>query len=381
MSQETKIALVHDWLTGMRGGEKCLESFCELFPEADVYTLLYFPERVSKTIRSRAVFPSWLNRVYGVEKHYRYFLPLFPTLVEGFDIQGYDVILSSSHCVAKGINPRGTLHIAYIHSPMRYVWDMHELYFGPGSPWLARMGMALCRKYLQQWDIRSSRQVHYFLANSRNVAAKIQKIYNREAAVIYPPVDVEAFELRDGPGAYYLIVSALVPYKKIDVAIDAFNRLRLPLKIAGDGPLRKRLQEKAGPTVEFLGWVDQRDLLNLYGDCKALVFPGEEDLGLSPLEAQACGRAVIAYGKGGATETINPANALGGLTVHEDEPTGVFFYEPTPTSLIGAVELFEQQRRSFEPKAIRRQARRFSKSRFKEEISRYVDVRLREWRR
>lgn len=379
MSQ--KIALVHDWLTGMRGGEKCLESFCELFPQADLYTLLYFPDRVSETIRSRSVHPSWLNRVYAIEKHYRYFLPLLPRIIEGFDLRGYDVILSSSHCVAKGINPRGTLHIAYIHSPMRYVWDMHDLYFGPGSPWLPRMGMALCRKYLQQWDIRSSRQVDYFLANSRNVAAKIQKIYNREAAVIYPPVDVEAFDLRDGPGAYYLIVSALVPYKKIEVAIDAFNRLRLPLKIAGDGPLRKRLEGKAGPTVEFLGWVDQRDLLNLYGDCRALVFPGEEDLGLAPLEAQACGRAVIAYGKGGATETIHPANGLDGVTVHQDAPTGVFFYEPTPTSLIGAVELFEQQRHSFEPEAIRRQARRFSKSRFKEEISRYVDVRLREWRR
>ena len=375
------IALVHDWLTGMRGGEKCLEGFCELFPKADLYTLVYVPERVSETIRSRTVYPSWLNRVYGIERYYRYFLPLFPRIAEGFDLQGYDVILSSSHCVAKGINARGTLHIAYIHSPMRYVWDMHDLYFGPDSPWLPRIGMALCRKYLQEWDIRSSRQVNYFVANSRNVAAKVRKIYSREATVIYPPVELDTFEPRSSQEAYYLIVSALVPYKKIDVAVEAFNRLRIPLKIAGDGPLRKSLEGRAGPLIEFLGWVDQRDLVNLYIDCRALVFPGEEDLGLAPLEAQACGRPVIAYGRGGATETVNPSNGLQGMSGCDDEPTGVFFYEPTPSSLIEAIERFEQQRQSFQPEAARRQASRFSKTRFKEEISDYIDVRLREWRR
>jgi len=371
MSRSGKVALVHDWLTGMRGGEKCLEVLCELFPEADLFALIYLPERVSPIIRGMKVQASWIDRLPGIRHYYRYCLPFFPGAIERFNLEAYDLIVSSSHCVAKGIFPRGSLHIAYIHSPMRYVWDQHDAYFGRGDSWLSRTGMSLWRRYLQHWDVRSSERVDYFIANSNNVAAKINTLYGRQAAVIHPPVDPERFRLGERQELYYLIVSALVPYKKTEIAVAAFNRLKLPLKIAGEGPMRKKLEKMAHSNIEFLGWVDDQALPALYASCQAVIFPGEEDFGIVPLEAQATGRPVIAYGKGGALETILPLHNQG-------LATGVFFRESTPESLIEAVRAFQQNRHRFDAAAIRCHACRFSRDRFKVEIEDYIAARARD---
>jgi glycosyltransferase involved in cell wall biosynthesis len=370
-----RVAIIHDWLITMRGGEKCLESFCTLFPGADLYTLIYAPDRVSSLIKSMNVRGSLLNELPAIERIYRYCLPLFPTMIESFDLRGYDLILSSSHCVAKGIFPHRALHISYVYAPMRYVWDMHDAYFDRAAV-LARVGMSVWRRYLQRWDVAASGRVDYFLATSRNIAAKIHTLYGRQAAVIYPPVDLEKFYVGGLQEPYYLIVSALVPYKRIDIAIRAFNEVRLPLKIVGEGPLRSRLERSAGPNIEFLGWVDDALLAGLYGSCQALVFPGEEDFGIVPLEAQACGRPVIAYGKGGVLETVIPLKAS---AENGRAPSGIFFSEQTPRDLIEALELYQKMQSLFEPGKIREHAAQFSAQRFREQVHEYVQARLREW--
>jgi glycosyltransferase involved in cell wall biosynthesis len=367
-----KVALVHDWLTGMRGGEKCLEVFCELFPGADLYTLVYRPERVSAPIRAMSVRSSWLDRIPGSKSYYRYALPFFPRVIEGFDFAGYDLILSSSHCVAKGVLPQGGLHISYVHAPMRYVWDMHDAYFGRETSRIVKVGISWCRRYLQNWDIESARRVDSFVANSRNIAAKIETLYGRKAIVIYPPVNVQSFSISHFTDPYYLIVSALVPYKGIGLAIDAFNRLGLKLKIAGDGPLRKSFERASARNVEFLGWVDDQTLADLYRRCQALIFPGEEDFGIVPLEAQASGRPVIAYGKGGALETVVPWMD-GAEDPPRASPTGIFFSELTSESLIQAVQTFERVAHRFQPGVLRAHATKFSRERFKSEIKEHID--------
>jgi glycosyltransferase involved in cell wall biosynthesis len=375
-----RVALVHDWLTGMRGGEKCLEVFCELFPDADLYTLVYLPDRVSPIIRSMKIHASWFNQLPGVESYYRYGLPLFPRVIEGFALKNYDLILSSSHCVAKGILPHRALHIAYIHAPMRYVWDQHEAYFGAGSTSIERLGMALCRGYLQSWDVRSAQRVDHFVANSNNVAAKIRRFYKREATTIYPPVDIDRFSVVNGPGNFYLVVSALVPYKRVEHAVTACNELRVPLKIVGEGPLRQKLERRAGPHVEFLGWVDDALLPRLYASCRALLFPGEEDFGIVAIEAQASGRPVIAFGRGGLLETVNGLHAASWNRINgsADCSTGVFFQEPTVASLMNAIQHFERNAQAFDPTAIRAHAAKFSRAHFKDRVAEFVAEKIRQ---
>jgi glycosyltransferase involved in cell wall biosynthesis len=367
-----KVALVHDWLTGMRGGEKCLEIFCELFPDADLYTLVCDPGSVSPTIRLMEVKASWIDHYPGGKRYFRYLLPLFPSAIESFELGNYDLILSSSHCVAKGIFPHRALHIAYIHAPMRYIWDLRDAYVSGGTSLIARAGLSLSRLYLQRWDLNSANRVDQFIANSNNVAAKIERLYGRSAEVIYPPVDVGRFNVTERQESYYLIVSALVPYKRIDIAVDAFGAIQKPLKIVGDGPLLRDLQRRARSNIEFLGYVNDASLPELYSGCQALIFPGEEDFGLVPLEAQASGRPVIAYGKGGALETVLPLGSELG------QPTGIFFQEQTVDGLIAAVRIFERNRRTFVPTAIRQHACRFSRDRFKAQISDYIETLLRE---
>lgn len=330
-----KVALVHDWLTGMRGGEKVLEAICELFPQADLYTLLHIKGSVSSIIEKRKIFTSFLQYLPDIERKYRYYLPLMPQAIERVDLSEYDIVISSSHCVAKGVKVKDkTLHICYCHTPMRYIWDMYPIYFKKANIYV-RIIMKILRKYLQKWDLKSSTRVNYFIANSENVRKRIQKHYNRESKVIYPPVDTDFFvpsNSRFKSKSYYLIVSAFAPYKKIDLAIEAFNYLRYPLKIIGVGQEEKRLRKIAKKNIEFLGWVSKEELREHYQNCKALIFPGEEDFGIVAVEAQACGTPVIAYGKGGITETVIP------IQDHSDSPTGVFFYEQTPLALIEAVK-------------------------------------------
>jgi len=371
-----RVAIVHDWLTGMRGGEKCLEVFCELFPDADLYTLVYDPGGVSATIRRMNVKTSWIDRLPGAQKRFRYLLPFFPRAIESFALGDYDLIVSSSHCVAKGIFHRA-LHIAYVYTPMRYIWDMGDAYLSGGTTVMARAGLALSRPYLRRWDLRSTRRVDQFIAISNNVAAKIEQIYGRSAKVIYPPVDFDKFHLSDKLQPYYLIVSALVPYKRIDLAVDAFNALKVPLKIAGDGPLRRFLQRLAKSNIEFLGWVDDMKLAELYSQCQALIFPGEEDFGIAPLEAQASGRPVIAFNKGGLLETVIGFDRAS----PQRYPTGLFFSEQRAESLIAAVELYQKSQSEFVPDQIRQHALKFSRERFKQEIAEYIDVCVNQFRR
>ncbi len=363
-----KVALVHDWLTGMRGGEKVLEVFCELFPQADLYTLVYDPDAVSPAIRRMKVRSSWIDRLPGSRKYFRYLLPLFPKTIESFELKGYDLVLSSSHCVAKGIFPHRALHVSYVHTPMRYAWDMSEAYLAGGASLVARAGLSLWGGYLRRWDRGSSTRVDQFIAGSKNVAAKIGRIYGRDAQVIYPPVDIDKFHLSKDIQPYYLIVSALVPYKRIDVAVEAFNKVQLPLKIVGDGPLRSFLRNRANANIEFEGWVDETRLVELYARCQALIFPGEEDFGIVSVEAQASGRPVIAFNRGGLCETVigldGPASPC--------SPTGIFFSEQSATGLIATIELYRKRRGDFRPDTIRQQAVKFSRARFKQEIADFL---------
>lgn len=360
-----KVALIHDWLTGMRGGENVLEVLCEIFPQADIFTLLHNPGSVSPVIEKRRIKTSFIQTMPMAKDRYRLYLPLFPLAIEGFDLSGYDLIVSSSHCVAKGvIPPPGAVHISYIHTPMRYVWDMFNAYFGHKKG-LSGMSYKIAAHYLRLWDASSSARVDDYIANSKHVAKRVLKYYRREAVVIHPPVDSGRFHLSPaGPDDYYLIVSAFAPYKRVDTAIEAFNTLGLRLKIIGKGQDEKKLKAMAGPTIEFLGWKFNDEINAYYSRCKALIFPGEEDFGIVPLEAMSSGRPVIAYGKGGALETVIP---LTGEKAGES-PTGIFFMEPNAQSLSGAVTEFERSFKRFDPASIRRHALGFDRAVFKEKI-------------
>jgi glycosyltransferase involved in cell wall biosynthesis len=366
-----QVALVHDWLTGMRGGERCLEVFCELFPHADLFTLLHVPGSVSPLIEGRRIVTSFVQRLPGAATRYRSYLPLFPAAVRGFDLSAYDLVLSSSHCVAKAVRRRpGAVHVCYCFSPMRYVWDLYDDYVDEAGL-LTRLTMPPLAAVLRRWDRVTSRRVDHFVAISRHIADRIGRCYGRAADVIYPPVDVARFHAGAGtPDDFYLVVSALVPYKRVDLAIAAAHRLGRRLLVVGVGPEAARLQGAAGPGVEFLGWRSDEDVAALYARCRALLFPGVEDFGIVPLEAMASGRPVIALAAGGALETVVPLGAPGG------EPTGVLFETQTVEALAGAMRRFEASADRFDPKALRAHAERFDRPRFRDEVRRYLDARL-----
>ncbi len=352
----------------MRGGEKVLEALCEVFPEADIFTLLHIPGSVSKIIESHNIKASFIQNLPAARRLYRSYLPLFPMAIEGLDLRGYDLVVSSSHCAAKGvIPPPESIHISYIHTPMRYVWDMYREYFGREKG-LKSKALGLIAHYLRMWDSASSSRVDFFISNSAHVAKRVEKFYRRGSQVIHPPVDCEAFSVLKNPSRdYYLIVSAFAPYKRLELAISAFNRLGCRLIVAGKGPEEKRLKKMAGPNVEFSGWKPQDELAAFYGNCRALIFPGEEDFGIVPLEAASSGRPVIAFGKGGALETILPLYNEQGYA-----PTGVFFHEQTAGALIRAVRLFEDNEERFEPPSIRAHALKFDREIFKERVREFI---------
>jgi glycosyltransferase involved in cell wall biosynthesis len=304
-----RVVLVHDWLTGMRGGEKVLESLCRLFPGADLLTLVHVRGSVSPTIESRRVRTSLVQRLPRPARFYRHYLPIFPSAIEAFDLDDADLIVSTSHCAAKSVVPVGrATHVCYCHSPMRYAWDQFDAYFGPER--LGRLGSAAARPvlgWLARWDRDTAGRVTHFVANSRFVAGRIERYYNRRASVLHPPVDTQFFAPGgEPPQPYFLVVSALVPYKRIDVAIRASQRLGVPLKIVGTGPDLAHLRAEAGPQVEFMGALSGTELRDAYRGATALVLPAVEDFGIAPVEAMACGRPVIALGRGGATETVVP---------------------------------------------------------------------------
>jgi len=365
-----KVALVHDWLTGMRGGERCLEVFAELFPRADLYTLLHVPGSVSGVIENRRVVTSFIQRLPRAEQRYRHYLPLFPAAVRAFDLSGYDLVLSSSHAVAKSVRiPAGVRHVCYCFTPMRYVWDLYDDYFGARAGMAARLLMPPVAAWLRRWDRATASGVHHFVAISRFVADRIRRTYGRHADVIYPPVDVSRFRLDDSPGDFYLVVSALTPYKRVDLAVEACNRLGRRLLVVGSGPEAARLRALAGPTVELLGWRGDAETAELYARCRALLFPPLEDFGITPLEAMAAGRPVIAFGRGGARETVVPPG--GG-----EAPTGLFFDHQTVDDLVDAIRRLESGAIAFEPKTLRRRAEGFDRPLFRERVQAYLEARL-----
>ena len=353
-----KVAIAHDWLTGMRGGEKVLEALLEIWPDATLYTLFHQAGRVSPAIESHSIVTSRLNRIPGIYRHYRNMLPLFPSAIESLDVGKVDLVVSSSHAVAKGIPSGHALHVCYCHTPMRYIWDAAEDY----SPSLARrMGLAVFRPRLRAWDRATSGHVDYFIANSRFVADRIQSFYDREAALIYPPVDTDFYSGPRNPtiGGFFLSVGALVAYKRFDLAVEAFNRLERPLIIVGDGPDRVRLSRIAASNIEFRGWIPAEQLRELYLGALGAVFPAKEDFGIAPVEARACGCPVIAYGQGGTAETL------------EDGRDGVLFHIQSVPDLMEAVERFDRIQWSAE--TIRHNTTGFSRERFKSEIESFIE--------
>jgi glycosyltransferase involved in cell wall biosynthesis len=369
-----RVALVHDWLTGMRGGERCLEVFCELFPSADLYTLLHVPGSVSPPIERRRIVTSFIDGLPGAASRYRSYLPLFPAAVRRFDLRGYDLVLSSSHAVAKGVRvPPGALHVCYCFTPMRYVWDLYGHYFGPRASVAARAVMPGLAAWLRWWDRRTAAGVHHFVAISSFIAERIARAYGRAADVIHPPVDVTRFRVEERPGDYYVVVSALTPYKRVDIAVEAATRLGRRLVVVGTGPEEGRLRALAGPTVHFLGWQDDGAVADLLAGCGALLFPPLEDFGIAPLEAMASGRPVIAYGAGGALETVVPPGAAGA-------PTGLLWTPQTVEALMAAMVRLEAGAVDFDPKALRRHAEAFDRPRFRDRIDRYLHGRLAEHR-
>lgn len=359
--ENIKVALVHDWLTGRRGGEKVLEVMTELFPDAPIHTLFHFSGSQDESLEKREIKTSFLQRMPGAKKKYRSYLPFFPLAVELFDLQSYDLILSSSHCVAKGAIPSPeALHISYIHSPVRYAWNEYFSYFSPNKlSFFSRVLIPPVIHRLRLWDESSCTRVDHFIANSQNVARRIQKYYRRTAQVIHPPVETDFFRpSEEGPEDYYLIVSALVPYKKIDLAIETFNQSRQKLKIVGQGPQYRTLKKKAQSNIEFMGFLESSRLLRVYQKARALLMPGEEDFGINSLESQACGVPVVAYGKGGAKETVIP------------EKTGLFFSELNNDSLRRTLDRMEGL--TFNKSIIRNNALRFSREKFKENLQSYI---------
>jgi glycosyltransferase involved in cell wall biosynthesis len=371
-----RVALIHDWLNGMRGAEKVLEAFCEIFPDAVIFTLFYEKDKVSKTISGHEVRTSILNKIPGFRQSYRNMLPFFPGAVERFDLADFDLVISSSHCVAKGAKPSpDALHICFCHSPMRYVWDRFDDYFSDvESRQIKRyMARAICMN-LRRWDVQSSSRVDLFISNSEFVKRRIKKFYDRPSTVIYPFADIDFYTPENTASQsarnYFLAVSALVPYKRIQDIVEAFGNLDDRLIIVGDGPEKQKLMKMAPSNVEFTGWLSSERLLDYYRNCRALIFPGVEDFGIVPIEAQACGKPVIALAEGGALETVN-GPIIGIDNGHSPDSTGLFFKKPGAEYIVDAVKRFKTMR--FDGDVIRSNALRFSRESFIDEIREFVE--------
>lgn len=352
-----KVALLHDWLTGFRGGERVLEAFCELFPSAPISTLIYSPGSISPAIERHEIQASFLDQLPGASKHYRKFLPLMPMAAEWLKIpNGIDLVLSSSHCVIKGVpKPPGAVHVSYIHSPMRYLYDQFDVYFGPDAPLSQRIGMKLFRNYLTEWDIKSNANVDHMIANSAFVRERIRRIYDRDAEVIHPFVELKDFALTEKPKRedFHLMVTAFAPNKRVDIAIEAFRGTGRRLKIIGSGQQEKMLKAMASPEVEFLGNLSRAEVIDHFFRAQSLIFPGIEDFGITPLESLAAGTPVVAFHAGGVLETLN-------------EQTAEFFEEETAPSLRAAVDRLEKK--SFNSNLLAARAGEFSREKFQREI-------------
>ncbi len=362
-----RVAIVHYWLVGMRGGERVLEELCLMFPQADIFTHVYDAARTSDLIKCHKVTTTFIDKLPFARRFYQRYLLLMPAALEELDLSSYDLVISSESGPAKGVivHPNA-VHICYCHSPMRYLWDQYHTYRAKAGR-LTRLAMSLTMPMLRTWDVASAARVDCFIANSSFIARRIAKVYRRDSTVIHPPVDLDAFAIEPAPAAdFYLVAGQLVPYKRVDLAIEACTRLGRRLVVVGTGSEAGRLRELAGPTVDFRGWASDVELRTLYANCRALLFPGEEDFGIVPLEAMASGRPVIAFGSGGALDTV------------VEGETGTFFDRQTVDCLQEAILRFERHEARFDPQAIRHHTRRFGRDVFRKRLRTYIDACLAE---
>jgi glycosyltransferase involved in cell wall biosynthesis len=356
-----KVAIVHYWLVGMRGGERVIEALCDLYPQADIFTHVYVPDVISEKIHKHKIIPSFINSLPRAPRMYKTYLPLMPMALEHFDLRGYDLIISSESGPAKGVlAPANAVHVCYCHTPMRYIWNMYHDY-RDGAGWLTRAMMPMVSHYLRMWDVASAHRVDSFVANSATVAARIRRYYGVSAEVIYPPVDIEAFQVAESAkiGDFYLMVGELVSYKRPDLAVEAFNKMGAKLVVIGGGEMLDELRRIAGPTVSILGQQPFEIVRDHYARCQALVFPGEEDFGMVPVEAMASGRPVIAFGRGGAMETV------------VDGETGIFFGEQSVEAIAAAIKRF--QTFTVDSTKISEHARKFGTDHFLAKFKKHVD--------
>lgn len=357
-----RVALVHDWLTGMRGGEKVLLALARLYPDAPLFTLLHVPGTLHPELEARAIHTTFIQHLPAVERRYRHYLPLFPAAVRTLDVRAFDLVISSSHCAVKAVRVRrDALHLCYCHTPMRYVWDRYDDYFGAGRTSLAvRLAVGLLRPWLQRWDVRTATRVHHFAANSAYVAKRIQRYYGRDATVVPPPVDTDFFTPGEGPNEepYDLVVSALVPYKRVELVAEAYRGTGRRLLVVGDGPERSRLEARAPAELCFLGHVDDTRLRTLYRGCRAVLMPGVEDFGIVPVEAMACGRPAVVYGEGGGAESVRHGE------------TGLLFHDASVAGVRAAVDALARMR--FNANTLRARAEAFSSGVFEQRLRAFV---------
>jgi len=367
-----RVAIVHYWFVSLGGGEKVVESLLELFPQADLFALVVDPESLPVSLKGRDIKTSFLQRLPFARKYHRHFLPLYPLALENLDLGGYDLVISSESGPAKGVlTSSTTCHVCYCHSPMRYLWDMYSEYTRQMSP-IVRTVYSLLSPRLRLWDLATASRVDFFIANSNFVARRIRKQYRRSSSVIHPPVDVSKGTAQNAPGEFFLCVGRLVGYKRVDLAIEACNRLGRRLRIVGDGPLFKQLKRLSGPTIEFAGVLSESELCDSFARSRALLFPGEEDFGIVPVESQSYGRPVIAYRSGGSLETVR------GLSPGDDfvdSCTGIFFEKQTVSDLVDAISRFERYESQFCPDTIRDFSLQFASARFKTEITQFITSR------
>ena len=368
-----KKALIHDWFSTYAGAEKCVESFTNIWDDFEIYSLIDFLKGTDrdKILKGKRAHTSFIQKLPFAKDKYRNYLPLFPLAIEQFDLSGYDVVLSSSHAVAKGVLTHSNqLHIAYVHTPIRYAWDLYHQYLRESGLDHGLKGV-LAKYFLHKirlWDASTANRVDHYVANSRYIAYRIQKTYGKSSDVIYPPVDVDKFTLREAKEEFYLTASRMVPYKKIDLIVEAFSQTDKKLLVIGDGPDMAKIKSKAGKNVELLGFADDETMADLMGRAKAFVFAAEEDFGITPVEAQACGTPVICFGRGGARETVR------------DGESGLYFMEQNTKELLAAVAKFEQNYDKFEPTKIRENSLKFSRARFESEIKSYVEKKYEEFK-
>ncbi|MBZ5641222.1 MAG: glycosyltransferase [Acidobacteriia bacterium] len=374
-----RVAIVHYWLLGYAGGERVVSALLDIFPQADLFAV-FADEQTSARFAPHRVTTSFLQKIPGSHRFHRQLLPLIPLALEQFDLREYDLVISSESGPAKGVlTSTQTLHINYCHSPMRYIWELyHEYINGKDMAGLTRKVFMGVSHYMRMWDLASAARVDFFVANSNNVAARIRKNYRRDAVVIHPPVNVAGGYVSDAVDDYYLAVGRLVDYKRMDLAVEACTRLGRPLRVVGDGPQYKRLRQSAGPSVQFLGELTDIDLSEQYAHCRALLFPGKDDFGIVPVEAQAFGRPVLAFGRGGALETVKSVSLDD--VFHPEISTGILFNAQNSETLANTILEFESIESEFSPEAIRCHAQQFDVRNFQSRMKNFISACLEEHR-